>query len=144
MPTHQQQNQKLARKLSRAKSPQQKLQCRNQLIEANIPLIYYLANKYFRQYPQFQEEIIAQGLVILVEKASTWDPKLGTFSAYITENFRHKGWELINSLSSPTGLSRRTQEKIRKGLLPRPKQIDGEEIIDLTTNPELIMISQEE
>lgn len=54
---------------------------RNELIEENMPLVYFIVNKYFPTY-RGNEDIIQIGMIGLCRAADFYDPNKGTFSTY--------------------------------------------------------------
>lgn len=54
---------------------------RNELIEENMPLVYFMVNKYFPSY-RGDEDVIQVGMVGLCKAANSYDPNRGTFSTY--------------------------------------------------------------
>lgn len=65
---------------------------RQQLIEDNMNLVYFVLHKY---YPTFvgDEDIVQTGMVALCKAANTWDEEKGAFSTYavlcIQNGIRH-------------------------------------------------------
>ena len=143
MSTQNQRNKELANLRDLALTPEQRLYYRNLLATENLPLVTFLINKLFRRHPELLDDLIAEGQLKLTEAADKWNPDLGTLSTYLTKSLQYKGAEMVNSLSSPTHLSRRTQKAIARGELPSPTRSD-QEVLDLSANPELIMILEEE
>lgn len=54
---------------------------RQQLIEDNMKLVYFIVNTYYHNYIG-DEDIIQVGMIGLCNAANTYDPEKGTFSTY--------------------------------------------------------------
>ena len=54
---------------------------RDQLIEENMNLVYYLINRYYPTFSQ-DEDVIQEGMIGLIKAASCWDASKSKFSSY--------------------------------------------------------------
>ena len=54
---------------------------RDQLIEENMKLVYYLINRYYPTFNQ-DEDVIQEGMIGLIKAADSWDESKNKFSTY--------------------------------------------------------------
>lgn len=61
---------------------------KQQLIEDNMNLVYFIINKYYPKYIN-DEDIVQCGMVGLCQAADKWDEQKGAFSTYASRSIRH-------------------------------------------------------
>lgn len=64
---------------------------KQQLIEDNMDLVYFIIRKYYPKYID-DEDIIQCGMVGLCIAAEKWDEEKGAFSTYASTNIRYAIW----------------------------------------------------
>lgn len=103
---------------------------KNELIEENMKLVYFLINKY---YPTFitDEDIVQVGMMGLCRAANTWDESLSTFSTYASKCILNEICKEFRARKKHHGtLSLDYEVNGEDGSVPFGDLIEGEQDID--------------
>lgn len=105
---------------------------RNELIEENMPLVYFAINKYLPSYRN-DEDVIQTGMLALCKVADSYDPSKGAFSTYaskyivgeIKKSFRDNN-KSVKASSLDRMISDNTENDFYDIVMAEEEEFDGE------------------